>query len=67
MGFKSEAATRALLLHRNNLEMALNWLLENASDPDINNPISSKERQQLSRVASRPAIPMEVFAFSSAS
>mmetsp|Transcript_9627 Transcript_9627/g.13237 ORF Transcript_9627/g.13237 Transcript_9627/m.13237 type:complete len:317 (-) Transcript_9627:321-1271(-) len=59
MGFKAEAATRALLLHRNNLEMALNWLLENAGDPEINNPITPKERQQLSRVASRPAIPME--------
>uniref|UniRef100_A0A7S2TMN2 UBA domain-containing protein n=1 Tax=Lotharella oceanica TaxID=641309 RepID=A0A7S2TMN2_9EUKA len=59
MGFKQEAATRALLLHRNNLEMSLNWLLENASDPDINKPISSNERQQLSRVASRAPIPME--------
>mmetsp|Transcript_36702 Transcript_36702/g.70768 ORF Transcript_36702/g.70768 Transcript_36702/m.70768 type:complete len:260 (+) Transcript_36702:85-864(+) len=59
MGFKQEAATRALLLYRNNLEMSLNWLLENASDPDINKPISSNERQQLSRVASRAPIPME--------
>eukprot|EP00471_Norrisiella_sphaerica_P002284 CAMPEP_0184493140 /NCGR_PEP_ID=MMETSP0113_2-20130426/25203_1 /TAXON_ID=91329 /ORGANISM="Norrisiella sphaerica, Strain BC52" /LENGTH=290 /DNA_ID=CAMNT_0026878287 /DNA_START=81 /DNA_END=953 /DNA_ORIENTATION=- len=59
MGFKKEAATRALLLNRNNLEMALNWLLENSNDPEINKPISAKERQQLSRMASRPAIPME--------
>eukprot|EP00954_Amorphochlora_amoebiformis_P026421 1379130-Amorphochlora_amoeboformis.AAC.1 len=59
MGFKQEAATRALLLHRNNLELSLNWLLENSSDPAINKPITSRERQQLSRVASRPAIPME--------
>mmetsp|Transcript_5476 Transcript_5476/g.10078 ORF Transcript_5476/g.10078 Transcript_5476/m.10078 type:complete len:305 (-) Transcript_5476:280-1194(-) len=60
MGFKKEAATRALLLHRNNLEMSLNWLLENSSDPDINKPITSKEREQLCRAsASRPSVQME--------
>mmetsp|Transcript_34984 Transcript_34984/g.84598 ORF Transcript_34984/g.84598 Transcript_34984/m.84598 type:complete len:269 (-) Transcript_34984:270-1076(-) len=57
MGFKREAATRALLLNRNNLEMSLNWLLENSSDPEINRPISASERHRLNQAASRSSIP----------
>jgi len=59
MGFKKEAATRALLLHRNNFEVSINWLLENSNDPDINKPITTKERQELNRIGNRPAMPID--------
>jgi hypothetical protein len=49
MGFRKPAATRALLLHRNNLEASVVWLLENSSSPRINDPISTEEMNILSR------------------
>jgi len=48
MGFRKPAATRALLLHRNNLEASVAWLLENSSSTRINEPISSEEISVLS-------------------
>jgi len=48
MGFRKHAATRALLLHRNNLEASVMWLLENNSSPRINEPLSTEELSVLS-------------------
>ncbi len=49
MGFSRAAATRSLLFNRNNLEVSLNWLLEHASDPGINDSVTPAERTLLSR------------------
>lgn len=53
MGFRKEASTRALILNRNSMEAALNWLLENANDPDLSRPISDDEMEALSRISRR--------------
>lgn len=47
MGFHHEASKKALLLNRNNVEHALNWLLENSTSPDLNKPLSQDELAQL--------------------
>jgi len=39
-GFKEEHGTKALILNHNNLELAMEWLLQHAEDTDIDEPIA---------------------------
>jgi uncharacterized UBP type Zn finger protein len=39
MGFSENAAKRALIQSKDNLEAASNWIMENMDSPTINDPI----------------------------
>jgi uncharacterized UBP type Zn finger protein len=39
MGFTANAAKRALIKNKDNLEAATNWIMENMGDDSINAPI----------------------------
>jgi uncharacterized UBP type Zn finger protein len=39
IGFSEELCRNGLLLHRNQFERALEWLLEHADDPDAAEPL----------------------------
>lgn len=45
MGFNRNAGIRALIMHRNKLELALDWLTEHAGDTTINDPIQAEDYQ----------------------
>jgi len=47
MGFRKEAATRALLLNGNNIGLATEWVLENGSAGGANQPIDDEELREL--------------------
>jgi hypothetical protein len=48
MGFSENSAKRALAMHRNILQAALNWLLEESDNPRVNDEISESDIQELS-------------------
>ncbi|GMH40157.1 hypothetical protein BSKO_08061 [Bryopsis sp. KO-2023] len=47
MGFSEEPVRKALLLHRNGLEAALDWLLEHGADPDAATPLTQEQLAQI--------------------
>jgi len=47
MGFSEALSRNALLLHRSNVEAALEWLLEHADDPASAEPLSQERLQQV--------------------
>jgi len=50
MGFPPERAKKALLLNGNNLEAAMEWLFNHSEDPDIDEPLTQWQLQQLAGV-----------------
>ncbi len=49
MGFGEAVVRKALLLHRNGLEAALNWLLQHGEDPAAAEPLTEEQLQQVGR------------------
>lgn len=47
MGFSEAFSRNALLLHRSNVEAALEWLLEHADDADAAEPLSQERLWQV--------------------
>lgn len=47
MGFSDVLARNALLLHRSNVEAALEWLLEHGDDPEAADPIPQERLRQV--------------------
>ena len=47
MGFGEHAAARALLVQRNRLEQAIEWLCEHGEDEGVNNPVDEAFRREI--------------------
>jgi hypothetical protein len=47
MGFGEPVVRKALLLHRNELEAALNWLLQHGDDPAAGEPLTDEQLRQV--------------------
>ncbi|GIL46979.1 hypothetical protein Vafri_3835 [Volvox africanus] len=47
MGFGEAVVRKALLLHRNDMEAALNWLLQHGDDPAAAEPLTDEQLRQI--------------------
>ncbi|GLC44098.1 hypothetical protein PLESTB_000929500 [Pleodorina starrii] len=47
MGFGEPVVRKALLLHRNDMEAALNWLLQHGEDPAAAEPLTEEQLRQI--------------------
>ncbi|GFR43543.1 hypothetical protein Agub_g4636 [Astrephomene gubernaculifera] len=47
MGFGDAVVRKALLLHRNDMEAALNWLLQHGEDPAAAEPLTEEQLRQI--------------------
>jgi uncharacterized UBP type Zn finger protein len=47
MGFSAPLARKALVLHRNRIPEAVEWLLQHAEDADAEEPVSQEQLRQV--------------------
>lgn len=56
MGFPEARSRKALLLRRNSLEAAMEWLLEHGEDPNADTPLSEAQLRALAAPGSARSV-----------